>query len=362
MIRAVAVRRLVVAWIALALAIVHAAAGCGSAVGSGAHGGTVVHGRLVGGAPEDVVEVVIEGERVARITRVKDAGAEGAWLVPGVIDAHVHLAFWPVAVAAARHGLAAAVDLAAPLASIDRLRAAPLRVVFAGPMLTRPGGYPLDAWGEDGYGVGCADAAAVRAAIDELVRRGAGVVKIAMGPDGLDAALVPVAVAAAHAHGLRVAAHALHDRDARIAADAGVDVLAHTPTDRLQDDTIAAWRGRAVISTLAAFGGGADAIDNLRRLRAASVTVVYGTDLGNERDDGPSASEIELLGAAGLDGAAIVEAMTAAPARLFGLRGLGAIAAGGEASLLVLDRDPRLHPDALAHPREVWLRGRRVGP
>jgi hypothetical protein len=36
------------------------------------------------------------------------------------------------------------------------------------------------------------------------------------------------------------------------------------------------------------------------------------------------------------------------------------IAHGGEASFLVLDRDPRTDANALLAPREVWLRGRRV--
>jgi imidazolonepropionase-like amidohydrolase len=326
----------------------------------------VVRGRLDGAE----VELRIEGERIASIIPATDA-ASGAWLVPGVIDAHVHLAYWPVAEDVARHGVAAVVDLAAPLRTLDELRGSALRVIASGPMLTRPDGYPLDAWGSDGYGIGCADADAVRAAIAELAGRGARVVKLAITDDGLDPALVPVAVAAAHERKLLVAVHALGDREARLAADAGVDVLAHTPIEHLADDTVAAWRGRAVISTLAAFGGSDTAVDNLRRLRAAGATILYGTDLGNERDAGPSEPELELLGKAGLDGAAIVDAMTAAPVRVFGAAGLaggvgrarlGALAPGAEASFLVLDEDPVTHPLAIAHPREVWLRGRRVGP
>jgi imidazolonepropionase-like amidohydrolase len=317
----------------------------------------VVRGRL-GGAE---VELHLDGEKIASITPATGA-ASGAWLMPGVIDAHVHLAFWPVAEDVARHGVAAAIDLAAPVRALDELRGSAMRVIVSGPMLTRPGGYPLDAWGSDGYGIGCADAAAVRAAVAELAGRGARVIKLAIADDGLDPALIPIAVAAAHERKLLVAAHALGDRDARLAADARVDVLAHTPVEHLADDTVAAWRGRVVISTLAAFGGGDAAIDNLRRLRAAGATIVYGTDLGNERDAGPSEAEIELLGKAGFDGAAIVDAMTAAPARVFAISGLGELAAGAEASFMVLDEDPAAHPLAIAHPREVWLRGRRIGP
>lgn len=189
-----------------------------------------------------------------------------------IIDSHVHLAYWPVADELARRGVAAVVDLGSPAPVTSDA----LFVISAGPMLTRPAGYPLDSWGADGYGVGCSDAACIERAV-----RGA-IVKIAVDDGGLDAALVDDAVRVAHARGLRVAVHALSDRGARLAADAGADVLAHTPVEPLHPATINAWRGRAVVSTLAA-------------LRAAGVTVLYGTDLGNLRDAGPSEAEVALL-------------------------------------------------------------------
>ena len=135
-----------------------------------------------------------------------------------------------------------------------------------------------------------------------------------------DPRALEVAVAAAHAHHLKVAAHALSNESASRAAAAGVDVLAHTPVEPLADATIEAWRGRAVISTLAAFGGSEIAIDNLRKLRNAGCTVLYGTDLGNLRDAGPSAAEMLLLGRAGLDDEAVTAAMTTVPAMFWGLR------------------------------------------
>jgi Amidohydrolase family len=306
----------------------------------------------------EAVRVELDGERIAALVPAPvpaPAPASAAWLWPPIIDSHVHLTYWPVADRLAGTGIAAVVDLAAPEVRPDTR----LRVISSGPMLTSPGGYPLDSWGEDGYGKGCADAACVTAAVDALARQGAGVIKLALDEGGLAPALAPVAVAAAHARRLRVAVHALSDRAARLGADAGADLLAHTPVEPLRPETIAAWRGRAVISTLAAFGGSRAAIGNLRALRAAGATVLYGTDLGNLRTAGPSADELALLRAAGLDDAAITDAMTAAPARYWGLP-FGALAAGDEASLLVLDRDPRADAATLLAPRAVWLRGRRA--
>jgi hypothetical protein len=273
------------------------------------------------------------------------APGDGGVHWPPIVDSHVHLTFDPVADSLAAHGVLAAVDLASPERALAD--AAPLVVLRAGPMLTHPGGYPLDAWGSDGYGIGCADEACVRAAIDRLAGEGARVIKLAMDDDGLTPALVPVAVNAAHAHQLKVAAHALTEASAAAAAAGGVDVLAHTPVEPLSDATVAAWQGRAVISTLAAFGGGAAAIDNLKKLRAAGTTILYGTDLGNLRVDGPSSDELDLLRAAGLDDAAITAAMTTAPIAFWQLH------FDPKTTYLVLDADPTRDARVLLHARQV---------
>lgn len=300
------------------------------------------------------VRIGIDG---AAIKTIDTTGAESQDVLwPPIVDSHVHVTYWPVADKLAATGIATVVDLAAPESALSA--ELPIRVIAAGPMLTRPDGYPLESWGSDGYGVACADAACVTATIDRQAAKGARVVKIAMGDNGLDPALVAPAIAHAHAKQLKVAVHALDDASAMLAATAGADLLAHTPAEPLQEATVTAWKGRAVISTLAAFGA-PGAVDNLRRLRAAGCTVLYGTDLGNLRDAGPSAEEIGLLRKAGLDDAAIVAAMTTAPATYWKLPAIGA---NQEASFLLLDGDPRKDARRLLAPRAIWLRGRRVWP
>jgi len=225
-------------------------------------------------------------------------------------------------------------------------------------MLTAPGGYPTRSWGQGGYGLEVADAGAA-AAVDDLADAGASLLKLALDEFGpqLEPETVLAAVARAHRRGLPVAAHALTDAAALAAALAGVDILAHTPVEPLAPATVRAWTGRTVLSTLAAFGGSPSAVGNLARLRDAGVQVLYGTDFGNGSTAGIDAVELALLGAAGLDGAAILAAGTAAPAAFWGFEGLGHLAPGAAASLLVLDRDPRLDPHVLAHPRAVYLDG-----
>jgi imidazolonepropionase-like amidohydrolase len=271
----------------------------------------------------------------------------GRWIVPAFVDSHVHLAYRNTPEALGDGGIAAAVDLAAPLGWIGRDQP-PLRVLWSGPMITAPGGYPLDGWGRDGYGWPAADPLAA----------GAGVLKMPVsGGASLDPVSQEAVVAAAHALGKKVVAHALTDADARAAARAGADALAHTPVSPLSDATVQAWAGRAVISTLGAFGGTPEAVDNLRRLRAAGATVLYGTDYGNTTTPGIDARELALLGEAGLDGDAILTAATSAPAAYWGWSDLGRLAPGQAASLLVVSRDPRVDPVVLTDPVQVWIGG-----
>lgn len=315
---------------------------------------TLVGGTVVG---VGTASVHVAGGVVVAGTGGTSVDVAGRWLVPAFIDDHVHLAYLPEADELADGGIAAAVDLAAPLSFLAESHA-PLRVLAAGPMVTAPGGYPLNAWGADGYGLGCDSVAACEAVVDQVVAAGAAVVKVPLAGDPeLDDAELAAVVARAHAAGRKVAVHALSDDAAARAAAAGADLLAHTPVEALSAETVAAWSGKAVVSTLAAFGGSESAVANLAALRAAGATVLYGTDFGNTQSAGIQADELTLLQEAGLDGAAILAAGTSTPAAYWGWSDLGGLGEGKEASFLVLDADPTVDPSTLTRPVQVWLRG-----
>jgi imidazolonepropionase-like amidohydrolase len=294
-------------------------------------------GRIVGHGPP-------EGQRL---------------LVPALIDAHVHLAVAGgtsrVAVARvasqlAAAGVAAALDLGAPERMLP-FPGSPLSVVFAGPLMTAPGGYPTRSWGTDGFGLEFRGEAEAREAVARLAAIGARFVKLSFDPryPVLDAAVARAAAAEAHARGLLVAAHALEAISVRRALDAGCDVLAHTPREELPPELLGRMRGKWVISTLRAFGV---APARLRTLREAGVRVAYGTDLGNQgtapRID---ADELALLAEAGVDP---LEAATVRAAELLGLDGLGSLEVGARASVLAVDD---LRPASLAEPLQVWIDG-----
>ncbi len=320
----------------------------------------LVGGTVVGLGAADVrigdgkiVEVGAGLDRVGAVV----VDVTGRFLVPSFIDSHVHLAYLPAESEMADGGIAAAVDLAAPIEFL----AAPhgsFRVVAAGPMVTAVAGYPTRSWGSGGYGLECVDAAGAVAAVDTLHAAGAEVIKLPItGGDQLDAASLKAAAARAHELGLPVVSHALSDSEAAAAAVAGVDVLAHTPVSTLSAATAAAWKGRAVVTTLGAFGGSSATLGNLITLRNAGATVLYGTDFGNTRDAGIDGHELELMAAAGLTPGEILASGTSAPAAFWGLDDLGAIAVGKAGSLLVLTADPLGDAGVLAEPEQVWLTG-----
>jgi imidazolonepropionase-like amidohydrolase len=297
-------------------------------------------------------------------------GAPGCWVGPGVVDAHVHLAFGGPEQALAG-GLVAVRDLGAPLADALGWRTGPgrppggrPRVAVAGPVLTAPGGYPSRSWGAGGF----AAFAGTPEQGGELVRRlavdGVDVIKVALEPGaGWPVPPLPVVravVEAAHQIGLAVTAHALSNEMVARALAAGVDELAHTPVERLTEplvDRIAA-AGIPVVSTLQTFcsgGSGWSAAANAANLYRAGVPLLYGTDLGNAGTrPGVDPRELDRLAAAGLGRLGALRAATGGSALAAGITGRsGRIELGESAALVLLRTDPLVEPGAWRQPCAV---------
>jgi imidazolonepropionase-like amidohydrolase len=298
-------------------------------------------------------------------------GQQGCWVGPGLVDAHVHLAFGATDEIVTA-GVVAVRDLGAPLDAALGWRAAGdgPAVAVAGPILTAPGGYPTNGWGASGFGVPAATPADARAVVAEFAGFGVDVIKIALEPareqpvPSLETA--QAAVAAAHDAGLTVTAHALTADMVDRALVAGVDEFAHMPVELLPPplvDRLAA-AGVTVVSTLHALDGypGSAARRNARALVAAGVPVVYGTDLGNEGTRaGADPLELALLAESGLGVRGAVLAGTqgaAGVAGLHGIPGLGRIEVGMRAYCVVLSGDPLADPQVWRYPVAVAAGGR----
>ena len=248
-------------------------------------------------------------------------------VLPGFLDAHVHLALIDPARLAVG-GIGRVLDLGgwAPAegAGSAGSPASLPQVQFAGQFLGAPGGYPSrQAWAPAGSSCAVAAPADAAEAVHRQAIAGASVIKVtlnsAAGPV-LAADTLAAIVAAAHARMLPVAAHTEGAGQAAAAFDAGVDLLAHTPfSERLPDALLAAMAGRLTwISTLDIHGWGEPtaafhvAGDNLARFHSAGGRVLYGTDLGNgPLPVGLNRREIEALLACGLSADDVLAALTA---------------------------------------------------
>jgi imidazolonepropionase-like amidohydrolase len=322
--------------------------------------GAALRGRLWcgDGSEHDDGRVVVDGYgTVVAVGAATDVPVpygsleiEGGWVGPGLVDAHVHLAFGSPADMLAG-GVVAVRDLGAPLEEAVRWRAleAP-RVHVSGPLLTAPGGYPSQSWGQDGFALfvdGVEHAHGLVTGLAGVVD----VVKLTLEPAGgpvLDAGVATAVVEAAHAAQVEVTCHALSVEMVERALDAGVDELAHTPTEPLPAEVVSriATAGVRVVSTLHTFvstDAGGSAVGNAAALAAAGVELRYGTDLGNAGiRPGADVEELALLAdRVGLGPEATLLASTEP------------VEVGQPAGLCVLDHDPRQQPDAWRRPHAV---------
>ncbi|MEV4050563.1 amidohydrolase family protein [Amycolatopsis sp. NPDC049688] len=335
--------------------------------------------------------------------------ARGGTLLPGLIDAHVHLL--PGAPRQAlTFGVTTVLDMfSKPDTVREALAAGPggadVRSSSVG--ATAPGGHPSMMYAPFPTVTGPQDAERFVAG---RLAEGATHLKVLYddgtgGPMPMPSPDVPTIAAlteAAHAAGVVVAAHVSTARAAMDLLPTGVDVLAHVPFDALaprQVDAIAA-AGVAVISTLSIADGFpgfslldepalvarlgpawcavlerqaqrwlppqlpdfAVARENARLLHAAGVPVLAGTDAPNPGTVHGASLHRELghLVGAGFSPSAALTAATARPADAFGLADRGRIRPGLRADLVLVDGRPDEEITTTQRLRAVWKQGVRA--
>jgi imidazolonepropionase-like amidohydrolase len=221
-----------------------------------------------------------------------------------------------------------------------------------------------------------ASPAEARADVETDIARGSDVLKLFTGslvrPDSVLPMPEPVARAAvevAHARGQVAFAHPSSLAGMRVAIAAGVDVLAHAPSqtrgvsDSLLGDAVR--RHMAMAPTLKMFavtvtrdsGFLQPIVDVVRRYRALGGTLLFGTDVGYMTDY-TTAEEFALLARAGVDARELLRMLTASPAARLGVAATqGTVMAGRRADLVLLDGDPSTDVGAFARVRAVVRAG-----
>ena len=355
----------------------------------------LVNGRLIDGTgaePLPDAALLIEGTRIASVgprqrvsipAEAQVLDVQGATILPGLINAHVHAAYSESTLKAwAGGGVTTVRDLGSGgrrdelFTFRDEMRDVPAcaRLVAAGPMVTVPGGYPMVPWGGSGLTVTSVDDA--RRQVGTLLDDGADVVKIAHESGAIFQREIPMLspaeaaaiVALAHERGTVVSAHVTAARDVEVALDAGVDDLAHMVVDDLPDALIerAVAAGIYWVPTLELWDGvsrvqGIDldrrAIRNLERYVAAGGKVALGTDYAGYATPfqvGMPIREIELMLEAGMSLLQILVAAMSNAAQVCNLGSeIGTLEAGKRADILVVEGD--LLQDVQAFTRIRWV-------
>ena len=335
--------------------------------------------------------VLVEDGRIRAVLPARELPAEvrvlspGGFVLPGVINAHVHRIHAPEERRDRYllHGATSIGDAASPLAALPLLARSPAgttaTAAFAGPMLCPPGGYPLTVHSPE-YGLVITSPLQAREAVRALADQGCTLIKLAFEPGPLsaqwplpDPASAAAAVDQAHRLGMVARCHVEDLGGLAPALDAGVDVIDHVPHRRVtpfgpqpilapdgeplpdylhllermaRDGTTmvptldvfdrSLWRGPSLTAPVAAFHGLGG------RVGVGNDFPYRGTDAGMPL------AELGLLRQAGLEPEAVLRAATANSARACNLRDRGVIAPGQRADLIVAPRDPREDLDALA--------------
>lgn len=216
-----------------------------------------------------------------------------------------------------------------------------------------------------------ADAAAI---VDKNRAAGSDIVKLFTGsivsPGHITPMKVEIARAAAdeaHKHGQLVFSHSSNLEGTKVAIDAGVDVLAHTPEVTSGIDEAMLQRMIAqhmtIIPTLKLFSRDDD-IANIRgldyRFHQLGGRLVYGTDTGFLPDYDQS-EEFRQLMQAGFGFREVLAMLTTAPAELFHLsQREGKVMPGMRGDLTILSEDPASrHPEAFTKVKYT-IRGGKV--
>ena len=303
----------------------------------------VERGRLI-----DKATVVIKGRRIlaAGASSGIDVPVDASQidlpettLLPGLIDAHVHLTLAGQPAANARATLAAGFttvqDLGAvTYANLDLRDAISVgrvegpRVIASGPWLGISGGIC------DFNGIGVRGADAFRKRVREDVERGADLIKVCVTGWLGDAVNNPAkyeisddelsaAVTEARKLGRRVAVHALSEGGIAAAVRASADLIVHGGFPSAEIVTVMKQRNIQQLPTLFSLSSGKPAevsalVAHMSKAIAAGLPVAFGTDAG-VIPHGANAREFEYLASIGLDPPSAIRAATISAARAVGM-------------------------------------------
>ncbi|MFI5860106.1 amidohydrolase family protein [Streptomyces sp. NPDC051546] len=329
--------------------------------------------------------VVIDNGRIGiSALGARKIDCNGAVLLPGLIDAHLHLQDLGTLQQLTAYGVTTGLDMACfPASRADSLRNQPglTDIRSACTPAVAPGSPQshIPTFPADGVVTGPEQATQfVRARVAEK----ADYIKIIVDEPGLSPETIKALVKAAHSAGKLVMAHAVSAALVERALTAGVDMIHHVPLDSPLSPAVAtrySVGGPVSVPTLTMMEGfaalGIPGFDyaaaegSVTALRRAGARILAGTD--SNRTPGIPVQpafgvsmhhEFELLVRAGLTTREVLNSATSLPAQAFGLRDRGAVRVGYRADLVLIDGDPLADIRATRNIQRVWVGGIEYAP
>ncbi|KAI9289222.1 putative hydrolase [Umbelopsis sp. AD052] len=330
----------------------------------------------------DPTTVVIDGGIIGfDPTGAVEQDCEGAILLPGLIDAHIHLSGIQDLKNMSGYGITTALDMATwPLELLNSLKNQ------KGVTDIRSAGFAASASGSTHSRflpteslVQNTDEA--KLFVSKRVAEGSDYIKIICDIPGPEQDVVNTLVAEAHRHGKLTIAHAATVGPFEMAQIAKVDMITHVPldnalpkeyVDRMVADkcisvpTLVMMEG---IAKLRGIGQYEHSRNSVTALYKAGAAILAGTD-ANSRPHSPFNvqhgeslhRELELLVEAGLSNLDALKAATSLPAQYFGLTDRGAIELGRRADLVLIGGDPLQDISATRLLKRIWCAGIEVEP
>jgi imidazolonepropionase-like amidohydrolase len=315
-------------------------------------------------------------------TAEREIDGGGGYVLPGLIDLHVHaLAEEKALRSFIANGVTTVRDMASPVLNavewkMKERRGAPglPRIFVSGPVVTCEGGYPASVWGSD-VAVFVTGKYQTQEKVRKLLLSDLDVIKVGLehelGPC-LSETEVKAACDTAHAAGRRVTAHLTSEKDFELCLKAGVDEAAHIPAREIPDEMWkeAASKGMVILPTLHAHAGWSEewkrrsahpfgcqclagfkegyqqALRNLEKFLSFGGRVAYGTDAGNPHMPyGVSVEEWKDLQKVGLSPLQCLKMATSDAAGILGASDkLGSLVQGKQADLALYTHDPLNSP------------------
>ena len=333
--------------------------------------------------------VIVLGDRIAAVVRKGEVVPKGeeidlgeATLMPGMIDAHVHLLLGGPAEGNARATLKAGFTTVQDLGALNyaniKVRNAIRDGKFPGPRVVSSGPWLGVSKGTcDFQGIGVEGVDAFRARVKKDVAEEADLIKVCASGWLEDAAKKPenaeiseealkAAIEQAHALKRRVAVHAISERAIALSVTHGADLIAHGGFTSKEAVAEMAKRRVYQLPTLFSLKGSVspEVFEKLQKHLEAAVRdglpIAFGTDAGVIKH-GENAKEFAELIALGMKPIDAIRAATLNGASAVGLADqIGVLKTGAFADIIAVEGNPLTDINALQKIKFVMKAGRPV--